>query len=129
MRKGYEHPEIVMKVLSVLFDYSRYEADDTEEMNAYFALNVDPTARPLMINVDYNEATYMVTRHIREALYGSRMREELSAIEASYFDACKKYLGTDSPSVEEWAAYKSRNHGCGTSCRCLLSSAGEKIYG
>lgn len=108
VRKGYEHPEIVMKVLSVLFDYSRYEADDTEEMNAYFALNVDPTARPLMINVDYNEATYMVTRHIREALYGSRMREELSAIEASYFDACKKYLGTDSPSVEEWAAYKSR---------------------
>ena len=80
VRKGYEHPEIVMKVLSVLFDYSRYEADDTEEMNAYFALNVDPTARPLMINVDYNEATYMVTRHIREALYGSRMREELSAI-------------------------------------------------
>ena len=108
VRKGYEHPEIVMKVLSVLFDYSRYEADDTEEMNAYFALNVDPTARPLMINVDYNEATYMVTRHIREALYGSRMREELSAIEASYFDACKKYLGTDSPFVEEWAAYKSR---------------------
>lgn len=108
VRKGYEHPEIVMKVLSVLFDYSRYEADDTEEMNAYFALNVDPTARPLMINVDYNEATYMVTRHIREALYGSRMREELSAIEVSYFDACKKYLGTDSPSVEEWAAYKSR---------------------
>ena len=108
VRKGYEHPEIVMKVLSVLFDYSRYEADDTEEMNAYFALNVDPTARPLMINVDYNEATYMVTRHIREALYGSRIREELSAIEASYFDACKKYLSTDSPSVEEWAAYKSR---------------------
>lgn len=108
VRKGYEHPEIVMKVLSVLFDYSRYEADDTEEMNDYFALNVDPTARPLMINVDYNEATYIVTRHIREALYGSRMREELSAIEASYFDACKKYLSTDSPSVEEWAAYKSR---------------------
>ena len=108
VRKGYEHPEIVMKVLSVLFDYSRYEADDTEEMNTYFALNVDPTARPLMINVDYNEATYMVTRHIREALYGSRIREELSAIEASYFDACKKYLSTDSPSVEEWAAYKSR---------------------
>ena len=108
VRKGYEHPEIVMKILSVLFDYSRYEADDAEEVNSYFALNVDPTARPLMINVDYNEATYMVTRHIREALYGSKSREELSAIEASYFDVCKKYLSTDSPTVEEWAAYKSR---------------------
>ena len=111
VRKGYEHPEIVMKILSVLFDYSRYEAEDADEVNSYFALNVDPTARPLMINVDYNEATYMVTRHIREALYSpgdAKTREDLSAIEASYFDACKEYLEADVPSVEAWAAYKSR---------------------
>lgn len=111
VRKGYEHPEIVMKILSVLFDYSRYEAEDADEVNSYFALNVDPTARPLMINVDYNEATYMVTKHIREALYSpgnAKTREDLSAIEASYFDACKEYLEAEGPSVEAWAAYKSR---------------------
>ena len=111
VRKGYEHPEIVMKILSVLFDYSRYEAEDADEVNSYFALNVDPTARPLMINVDYNEATYMVTRHIREALYSpgdAKTREDLSAIEVSYFDACREYLGVEVPSVEAWAAYKSR---------------------
>ena len=111
VRKGYEHPEIVMKILSVLFDYSRYEAEDADEVNSYFALNVDPTARPLMINVDYNEATYMVTKHIREALYSpgnAKTREDLSAIEASYFDACKEYLEAEVPSVESWAAYKSR---------------------
>lgn len=111
VRKGYEHPEIVMKILSVLFDYSRYEAEDADEVNSYFALNVDPTARSLMINVDYNEATYMVTKHIREALYSpgnAKTREDLSAIEASYFDACKEYLEAEVPSVEAWAAYKSR---------------------
>lgn len=111
VRKGYEHPEIVMKILSVLFDYSRYEAEDADEVNSYFALNVDPTARPLMINVDYNEATYMVTKHIREALYtpgDAKTREDLSAIEVSYFDACREYLGAEVPSVEAWAAYKSR---------------------
>lgn len=111
VRKGYEHPEIVMKILSVLFDYSRYEAEDADEVNSYFALNVDPTARPLVINVDYNEATYMVTKHIREALYSpgnAKTREDLSAIEASYFDACKEYLEAEVPSVEAWAAYKSR---------------------
>lgn len=111
VRKGYEHPEIVMKILSVLFDYSRYEAEDADEVNSYFALNVDPTARPLMINVDYNEATYMLTKHIREALYSpgnAKTREDLSAIEASYFDACKEYLEAEVPSVEAWAAYKSR---------------------
>ena len=111
VRKGYEHPEIAMKILSVLFDHSRYEAEDADEMNTYFALNVDPTARPLMINVDYNEATYIVTKHIREVLYSSgdaKTREDLSAIEVSYFDACKEYLEADVPSVEAWAAYKSR---------------------
>lgn len=111
VRKGYEHPEIAMKILSVLFDHSRYEAEDADEMNTYFALNVDPTARPLMINVDYNEATYIVTKHIREVLYSpgdEKTREDLSAIEASYFDACKEYLKAEVPSVEAWAAYKSR---------------------
>ena len=103
VRKGYEHPEIAMKILSVLFDHSRYEAEDADEMNTYFALNVDPTARPLMINVDYNEATYIVTKHIREVLYSpgdEKTREDLSAIEASYFDACKEYLKAEVPSVE-----------------------------
>lgn len=31
-----------------------------------------------------------------------------TAIEASYFDACKEYLKAEVPSVEAWAAYKSR---------------------
>lgn len=109
--KLYALPEIAMKILSVLFDHSRYEAEDADEMNTYFALNVDPTARPLMINVDYNEATYIVTKHIREVLYSpgdEKTREDLSAIEASYFDACKEYLKAEVPSVEAWAAYKSR---------------------
>lgn len=108
VRKGYEHPEIVMKIISVLFDYTRYEAEDADEVNNYFALNVDPTARPLVINVDYNEATYQVTEHIREALDGERPESELSAIEASYYEACRNYLGGENISVEDWAAYKSR---------------------
>ena len=66
VRKGYEHPEIVMKIISVLFDYSRFDdVENADEINSYFALNVDPTARPLVINVDYNEAIYNVTKDIR----------------------------------------------------------------
>ena len=108
VRKGYEHPEIVMKIISVLFDYTRYEAEDAREVNEYFALNVDPTARPLVINVDYNEATYQVTEEIREARAGERKTEDMSAISRSYFEACKRYLSGFSPSPEDWAAYKSR---------------------
>lgn len=108
VRKGYEHPEIVMKIISVLFDYTRYEADDAEEVNNYFALNVDPTARPLVINVDYNEATYQVTKNIRAALAGTYEVKDLTAIEVSYYQACKNYLEKEDYTAEDWAAYKSR---------------------
>lgn len=108
VRKGYEHPEIVMKIISVLFDYTRYEAEDAKEVTDYFALNVDPTARPLVINVDYNEATYTVTENIRRVLANDMEKEDLSAIERSYYDACWNYLEGREVSSEDWAAYKSR---------------------
>ena len=108
VRKGYEHPEIVMKILSVLFDYTRYEADDAEEVNSYFALNVDPTARPLVINVDYNEATYQVTEDLQKAIAGEMSVEDLSAIEKSYYPACMNYLNGTDITGEDWAAYRSR---------------------
>lgn len=108
VRKAYEHPEIVMKIISVLFDYTRYEAKDADEVNSYFALNVDPTARPLVINVDYYEATYKVTENIRKALAGEISVNSLSAIEKSYYDACSNYLEGRNVTAEDWAAYKSR---------------------
>lgn len=108
VRKGYEHPEIVMKIISVLFDYTRYEAKDADEVNSYFALNVDPTTRPLVINVDYYEATYKVTENIRKALNGKISVNSLSAIEKSYYDACSNYLEGRNVTAEDWAAYKSR---------------------
>lgn len=108
VRKGYEHPEIVMKIISVLFDYTRYEAKDADEVNGYFALNVDPTARPLVINVDYNEASYTVTRNIRKTLAGEITASSLSAIEQSYYKACRNYIAGKEISKQDWAAYKSR---------------------
>lgn len=108
VRKGYEHLEIVMKIISVLFDYTRYEANDADEVNEYFALNVDPTARPLVINVDYNEATFQITKDIRAVEDGTKKEESLSAIEKSYYDACESFLHGKSSTPADWAAYKSR---------------------
>ena len=109
VRKGYEHPEIVMKIISVLFDYSRFgDLENADEINSYFALNVDPTARPLVINVDYNEAIYNVTKDIRWVLNGKQKESNLSALEKSYYDACLKYVNGKDVTAEDWAAYKSR---------------------
>lgn len=135
VRKGYEHPEIVMKVISVLFDYTRYEAEDAREVNEYFALNVDPTARPLVINVDYNEATYQVTENIEAALNGNYPEGNLTAIEQSYYQACSSYLSGNDYTAEDWAAYKSRISAVGLlvdkhytpAVRSYLDDAGGEI--
>ena len=108
MRKGYEHPEIVMKIISVLFDYTRYEAEDADDVNEYSALNVEPTARPLVINVDYNEATFQITKDIRAVQNGTEKAENLRGLAKSYYVACENYLHGKSSTPEDWAAYKSR---------------------
>ena len=42
VRKGYEHPEIVAKYVSAIFDQSRYANDaSARELNDYFSINVD----------------------------------------------------------------------------------------
>lgn len=135
VRKGYEHPEIVMKIISVLFDYTRYEAEDAREVNEYFALNVDPTERPLVINVDYNEATYQVTENIEAALNGNYPEGNLTAIEQSYYQACSSYLSGKDYTAEDWAAYKSRISAVGLlvdkhytpAVRSYLDDAGGEI--
>lgn len=135
VRKGYEHPEIVMKIISVLFDYTRYEAEDAREVNEYFALNVDPTARPLVINVDYNEATYQVTENIEAALNGNYPEGNLTAIEQSYYQACSSYLSGNDYTAEDWATYKSRISAVGLlvdkhytpAVRSYLDDAGGEI--
>ncbi|HIU76413.1 MAG TPA: extracellular solute-binding protein [Candidatus Pelethocola excrementipullorum] len=108
VRKGYKHPEIVPKYISVMFDYSRYQDKKAEEINEYFALNVDPTARPMNINVDYRDALYRTTRNIRDALEGDYPIESLSGLEYSYFNTCKSYLNGNLTTANAWAAYASR---------------------
>ena len=39
-------------------------------------LNVEPTARPLVINVDYNEATFQITKDIQSVMSGMRQRRK-----------------------------------------------------
>ena len=71
VRKGYEHPEIVGKYVSAIFDYSRYEDDRyANDVNKYFAINVDPTARPMNINVDYIDALFRCETNLEAALVG-----------------------------------------------------------
>ena len=108
VRKGFGHPELVAKYVSVMFDYTRYEDRDAEEINDYFSLNVDPTARPLNINVDYRDTLFQTTRNIRDALDGTLTAGELTGLEKSYYNTCKAYLYGNLTTANAWAAYASR---------------------
>lgn len=109
----FEHPEIVFKMASVMFDKMRYEDASNEELEAYFQNNVDSTARPLSINIDYSDALYRCYEQISAALEGETEPEELQILEHSYYVKCAAYLEhPETSEPEEWAAYMSRIEAC-----------------
>ncbi len=74
VRKGYEHPEVLMKLADVQFDYSRYEDKDeksTKEITDYKNLNIDTGI--LNMNIDYFDSMY----------HDNRMEDALKAGDTS----------------------------------------------
>ena len=114
VRKGYEYPEIVPKILSVMFDYMRYSYDDPRgEFQQYYTGNIDPTARPLAINLDYNQALTICYENLQAALNGEKSEDELEILERSFEKVCRAYLeNPKTVSAEEWSAYLSRIKAC-----------------
>ena len=116
VRKGYEHPEVAIKVLSVMYDYLRYQDKGAGEISQYYQLNVDVTARPLSINIDYRNALNRCYKDLMETFDGKKKEEDMELLETSYYKSCKSYLeDAETASVEDWAAYTSRI----TACRLL----------
>lgn len=113
VRKGFEHPEIVFKMASVMFDKMRYEDRENEELELYFQRNVDSTARPIAINIDYSDALYRCYEQVNAALNKEIDEQELQILEHSYYVKCNAYLEhPQSADKEEWAAYASRIQAC-----------------
>ena len=109
----FEHPELVFKMASVMFDKMRYEDLTNDGLEEYFQVNVDATARPVSINIDYSDALYRCYEQINAALNGEISPDELQILEHSYYTKCKEYLEhPETAGVEEWAAYQSRIRAC-----------------
>lgn len=112
VRKGYEHPEITAKMISVMFDKVRFDCTDSEEFKNYYQLNVEPTARPLSINVDYNNALSICYRNIDATISGRKNPDSLELLERSFYDACSEYIKNANKTSTQWAAYMSRIKAC-----------------
>lgn len=112
VRKGYEHPEIAAKMISVMFDKVRFDCTDSEEFKNYYQLNVEPTARPLSINVDYNNVLSICYRNIDATISGRKNPDSLELLERSFYDACSEYIKNANKTSTQWAAYMSRIKAC-----------------
>ena len=124
VRKGYEYPEIACKIISVLFDYLRYNDRDNQEIVDYYKENVDPTARPFAINVDYNNALQICYGELNHVFSGDKSADDLNVLEYSYYEACESYLkDAENASAEDWAAYTSRI----TACKILNDGRTNKV--
>lgn len=124
VRKGYEYPEIACKIISVLFDYLRYNDRDNQEIVDYYKENVDPTARPFAINVDYNNALQICYGELNHVFAGDKSADDLNVLEYSYYEACESYLkDAENASAEDWAAYTSRI----TACKILNDGRTNKV--
>lgn len=114
VRKDFEHPEIAWKIISILFDYARYQdKEGTSEVDEYDKNAVDPTARPLVINVDYSNALSLCYENILAVFDGEKELDDLNSIERSYAEQCMNYLNSgNGDTAEQWAAYTSRITAC-----------------
>lgn len=112
VRKGYEHHEIAAKMISVMFDKVRFDCTDSEEFKNYYQINVEPTARPLSINVDYNNALSICYRNIDATISGRKNPDSLELLERSFYDACSEYIKNANKTSTQWAAYMSRIKAC-----------------
>ena len=109
-RKGYEHPEIIPKIISALFDYARYNGkEEAVGVGQYLGMNVDQSATPFLINTDYSDAVFRTTRRILDAMQNRRKYNDLTVLEQGYYNSCQEYLSEGQKRTGFlWAAYTSR---------------------
>lgn len=112
VRKGFAHPEIVMKIVSALFDFMPYGDESTKELESYYSDNVDVTANPLGINVDFKNSLSTCYNHLQGVLSLGEDESDLTVLEGSYYKACQDYLKENNRrqkvNPKNWAVYTSR---------------------
>lgn len=111
VRKGFEHPELVVKLANMQFDYSRYEEKDDEaykELADYSELNAGGTI--LDINIDYYDAFPRSSKKVVDALE-SGDTSPLNRHDMGTYVNSKKYLDSlangEEPTSAGWASYNS----------------------
>jgi putative aldouronate transport system substrate-binding protein len=108
VRKGFEHPELLVKIANVMNDKMVYEDYGKQELKDYTKKGVDPGVKPVGILINDYNATIDMYKNIDLALKGEKDPESLGA-DIGQYEKCKDYLANPSnPSADAWSGYTSR---------------------
>ena len=125
VRKGYEHPEIVPKILTAIYDYSRNEGiSDAVEINEY-STSGRWEIMPLVIDVNYKDNLRQITKQIEDVLEGRTAYEDAVRYIQDMVDKCNAYLDDPDTSVYEWVTYTSRIRAVDELCRVEIRYVNE----
>lgn len=115
VRKGFEHPELLIKGknVSLAYNQSNQAFTDTSDTVEYYCDTVggqyglDPLG-----GFDYYNAAQLAYQHISEALEGKRDEHDMTMYENTLYESCKRYkeaIDNDKkPETDDWLNYQCR---------------------
>lgn len=111
VRKGYEHPEIAMKMVNGLFDYTNFDPL-ASEIKEYKQNNVDDGVSPLDMAIGYKDTVYRMYLAINDVVSNGKEASALSVSNAGSYENSMAYMASiekgETPTPSNWASYKSR---------------------
>lgn len=115
VRKGYEHPELIVKARSITLDYNQGDAaytDTSKECQDYVNYVSHSYGVEIIGGFDWYDAAARAYQHISEAINGTRDPKEMNAYENSLYVSCKAYLDAvnagKKPEKTDWLNYNCR---------------------
>lgn len=115
VRKGFEHPELLIKAKNIALDYNQGTKSytDTSDIAKEYLEYVNKSygVAP-MGGFDYYNAAALAYVHISEAIEGKRKPEDMIVYENTLYNSCVKYLDAKKnnqvPESTDWLNYTAR---------------------
>ncbi|MBR3018176.1 MAG: extracellular solute-binding protein [Clostridia bacterium] len=111
VRKGYAHPEIAMKIVNVISEYSKLDTSDAvkevkdNQSIAYFNW-------PLYCQVQRGDNAQLMSQHVKAVLDGEADVSTLTTEEASYYESAVNFLAAEAEGKKaqsaDYSQYMSR---------------------
>lgn len=115
VRKGFEHPELLVKAKSLTLDYNQGDAsysDDSEECKEYVDWVAHGYGVEFIGGFDWFDAAERAYLHIKEAMEGTRDPNTMSSYERSLYESCVSYTESvengEKPDKTNWIDYNAR---------------------